>query len=147
MPANYISLSLTLALEEDKKALVAMLGKLYITANSSAEKLKETTTLVNEAIDDKIASDAASRNALNKLHLALSKAVGEIGSRKRDSNDTIALGDDDGLTVVEGPGRTDGVSMIEEDMKLEAIEEDAATEVRDSLLDELLEDEDEDEDL
>lgn len=123
---------------EDKKALIAMLGKLCITANSSAEKLQSTTTLVVEAIDGKAADDAASRNALNKLHLALGKAIGEAGMAKKSLKDTLA---EDGLTSV---GYQDGDELRlhrDQNIKMEVIPEiDCVTKAEDSLLEELLDD-------
>lgn len=62
---------LTNITEEEKKAIIPMLGKLYITSNSNIGKIRTAIQLVVEAIDGKIANDAVSRNALHKLHLAL----------------------------------------------------------------------------
>lgn len=124
--------------EEDRKALIAMLGKLYITANSTAEKLHRTTTLVIEAIDEKVAQDAPSRNALNKLHSALSKALGEAGKVKPVS----PAGGDDGVTTVEEQGVEDPILANEEDVGMEGVKNEGVTEVQDSLLEELLDDED-----
>ena len=131
--------------EEDKKALIAMLGKLYITANSKTEKLQSTIKLVVEAIDNKVAQDAPSRNALNKLHLALSKALGEAGKVKPISEDTLApAGKDDGLTTVEEPGVEESVMANEEDVGMAGVEDEGLTDVQDSLLEELLKDDDDD---
>lgn len=110
-----------------------MLGKLHITANSKTEKLQITTKLVVEAIDDKVAQDVPSRNALNRLHTALTKALGEAGKGKPISN----VGEDDGLTTVEVQGMEENVMADEEDVEMEAV-----AEVQDSLLEELLDDED-----
>lgn len=131
--------------EEDKKALIAMLGKLHITANSKTERLQSTTELVAEAIDSKVAQDAPSRNALNRLHSALSKALGEAGKVKPISEDTLAPAwGDDGLTTVEEPGVEESVMANEEDIRREGAEEEGVTEVQGSLLEELLGDEDDD---
>ncbi len=129
--------------EEDKKALIAMLGKLHFTANSKTEKLQSTIELVVEAIDNKVAQDAPSRNALNKLHLALSKASGEAGKVKPISEDTLApVGKDNGLTTVEEPGVEESVMANEEDVGMAGVEDEGVTEVQDSLLEELLTDDD-----
>jgi len=120
-----------------------MLGKLYITANSSADKLQTINSLVIEAIDDEIASDAASRNTLNKLHMALAKAMGEAGKAKKSSDDTLAPDADDGLTMMEGQEMKESALANNEDIKREVIEDDGVTEAKDSLLEELLDDEDE----
>lgn len=133
--------TLTVGSEEDKKALISMLGKLYITANSSAERLRTTTALVIQAIDDRIAGDAASRNALNKLHLALSKAVGEAKKAKRTLNNTLAPRTEDGLTVTEDQEMEESVLANEE-----AVDDEGVMEAKDSLLEELLDD-DEEEDV
>ena len=131
--------------EEDKKALLAMLGKLYITANSKTEKLQSTTALVVEAIDSKAAQDAPSRNALNKLHSALSKASGEAGKVKPISEDTLApSGGDDGLTTVEEQRVEESVMANEEHLRMEDVQDEGVTEEKDSLLEELFDDEDHD---
>ena len=125
---------------EDKKAFTAMLGKLYITANSGIEKLRNTIELVVGAIDNKIVTDAASRNALNKLHLALSKAMGEAGKSKKGAEDTLAPAEE-GLTTVQEQGAEESVLANEEHVKMESVEDEGVTEAKDSLLDELLTDE------
>ncbi|KAL9031939.1 MAG: hypothetical protein Q9196_000073 [Gyalolechia fulgens] len=65
---------------EERKAILTMLGKLYITSDSSVDKLQAATDLATEAIDAKIAPDATARNSLGKLHHALTKARGEVDS-------------------------------------------------------------------
>lgn len=127
-----------------RKALIVMLGKLYITANSSVDKLQTTNALVNEAIIDRIAADAGSRNALNKLHLALGKVMGESGKGKGSSVKTSTTSNDDCLTVVEGREVEDSVLASEDDVKIEVTEDEGVTNGKDSLLEELLDDEDED---
>ena len=57
-----------------------MLGKLYITSNSSSELLATVAELVQEAIDNKVLADAASRTALNKLQTMVKKALGECNA-------------------------------------------------------------------
>lgn len=122
--------------EEDKKALIAMLGKLHITANSKKERLQSTIELVVEAIDNKVAQDAPSRNALNKLHLTLSKALGGAGKSKPDK--LAPVGGD------EEQGVEESVVADEKDVGMEIVEEEGVTKAQDSLLEELLEDEDDD---
>ena len=117
-----------------------MLGKLYITANSSTEKLKKATELVTQAIDDKIATDAASRNALNKLHLALSKAMGESRKSKKGIEDNL-VPLEGGRTTIEEQGVEESILANENDLKVESVEEEGVMEAKDSLLDELLTDE------
>ena len=117
-----------------------MLGKLYITANSSGEKLRITMELVNEAIDGNIATDAASRNALNKLHLALNKAMGEAGKSTKDTDETPASMCPDGLTVVQDQAE-DSILATKDALKVESVVNHSIAEGNDSLVDELLTDE------
>lgn len=134
-------------LEEEKKALIGMLGKLYITANSKSEKLQSTTELVVEAVDNKIAQDAPSRNALNKLHSAMNKALGEAGKSKPMQEDTLGpVGRDDGLTAVDEQVVEEYSMAHDGDIRMEGVKDGGASEVQDSLLEELLHD-DEDDDL
>lgn len=115
-----------------------MLGRLYITANSSAEKLQSTTALVGEAIDDKIASDASSRKALNKLHTGLTKALGEARKSQKNHGHTLMPVAEDGIDEqdVNEPGLADRGNMT-----IEALGDEDVTEANDSLLEELLDDE------
>jgi len=117
-----------------------MLGKLHITANSDAEKLQRAEGLVVEAIDNKIAGDAASRTALNKLHLALSKATGEVVKGRREVNEIARPVVEEGVTIAEEPEES-GMGK-DADVKIESVEEDGITVSKDSVLDELLEDDD-----
>ena len=117
-----------------------MLGKLYITANSSAEKLRITMELVNEAIDGNIATDAAARNALNKLHLALSKAMGEAGRSTKDTDEVSASMCPDGLTIVQDQAE-DSILATKDALKVESVGDHGIAERNDSLVDELLTDE------
>ena len=127
-------------IEEDRKAVCAMLGKLYITANSSAENLRITTELVIEAIDGNVATDAASRNALNKLHLALTKAMGEAGISIKNADEMPASIYQDDLILVED--QVDDLVVATKDaMKVESVVDHSTADANDSLLDELLTDE------
>ena len=67
---------LTRATEEERKVIISMLGKLYITTNSSRDKLQRVLDLVTNAIDTKVGTDAPSRNSLTKLQTALIKGLG-----------------------------------------------------------------------
>ena len=116
-----------------------MLGKLYITANSSAEKLRSTTALVVEAIDGNIATDAASRNALNKLHLALSKAIRDGGISEKITDEMPASVDQDGLRVVEEQAE-DSILATENALQLESVADPSIADANDSLVEELLSD-------
>ena len=105
-------------IEEEKKALMSMLGKLYITSNSSSEKLHTVTELVTEAIDNKIASDAPSRTALNKLQTAVKKALGETTiaptKRPKAQQQQLSTGEEDEGQTVLAPGIAESVLEEEE---------------------------------
>ncbi len=128
--------------EAEKKALTSMLGKLYISPTSSADKLHAVHELVSDAIDAKIATDAPSRNALNKLLTALAKAIGTGGAAVPAKNDaeegTMVAGED------ESEEHDGGVVGVE---KMDVVEEgDEEAEAKDSVLEELLDAGDEDQD-
>ena len=119
-----------------------MLGKLYITANSSPEKLQSVHELVIEAMDGKVATDAPSRNALTKLSTALGKVLGEVGTIRKSIEDGVTALEEE-MAVAEEDGADALALGSEEETKTEAVEE-GETERRDSLLDELLDDEEDD---
>lgn len=58
--------------------LCSMLGKLYITAEAEADKLRELYDDVSEGVSSKIVGDALSKAALNKLEQSLSKIVSSL---------------------------------------------------------------------
>ncbi|KAG0637178.1 putative nuclear condensin complex subunit 3 [Tuber brumale] len=83
--------------KEERKVLCTMLGKLYIPAEATPEKLMELYELVAQAIGDKVATDAPSRNALNKLELSLGKIVSELerdGATEATGDELVATGDE-----------------------------------------------------
>ncbi|MCJ1416351.1 hypothetical protein MMC32_002686 [Xylographa parallela] len=139
--------------KEEKKPILSMLGKLYITPTSTVEKLQSAYDLAAEAIELKIAPDAGSRNALTKLHTALSKALGEtvpVSPRKSAAREEVTVLKDEevGLEETQMPDvevaleETKMEHQIVEEMQLEAVmgeEPDA----KDSILDELLDEEEE----
>jgi HAMP domain-containing protein len=55
-----------------------MLGKLYITSDAEADKLRELYDQVAEGVSGKLVSDALSKASLNKLEQSLSKLVGQL---------------------------------------------------------------------
>ena len=115
-------------LGEEKKAIIPLLGKLYISPSSNSEKLQTAHELVVEAIELKVANDAPSRNAFTKLLNALVKVIGE--AKKRN---TKALELDEGNTITldaADEGSTTVHRITEE-----------KTEIRDSFVSELLKDE------
>lgn len=114
-----------------------MSGKIYVSPNASTEKLQAVTDLFAEAIDAKIAPDATTRNGLNKVHQALTKALGEAGKVQPSIEDQeVGQGMADGPTV---PGQ----GSDPEATKME-VDDDQATQAQDTLLEELLDEEDED---
>jgi condensin complex subunit 3 len=118
-----------------------MLGRLYITPHSTPEKLQMACDLVAEAIDAKVATDAPTRNALTKLQTALTRAIGDeaqITGRKSIVPEGAALSP---VEVESAPPEPEeDVTMQDVDMTMQE------TKVEDSVLDELL-DEDDDDDL
>lgn len=115
-------------LGEEKKAIIPLLGKLYISPSSNSEKLQTAHELVVEAIDLKVANDAPSRNSFTKLLNALVKVIGEA---KKTSTKAAELDEGNTITLdVADEGSTTVHRITEE-----------KTEIRDSLVSELLEDE------
>ena len=55
-----------------------MLGKLYITSDADADKLRELYDLVAESVSGKVVTDALSKAALNKMEQSLGKIVGAL---------------------------------------------------------------------
>jgi condensin complex subunit 3 len=109
-----------------------MLPKLYISKHANADKLRalyETATLASE---DKVVSDAPSRNALNKLQVTLGKIVAALG------DDTVVIDD---ATVV--PEDIAGSEEVDVDGEATEVEVEAGEDTK--LISELLEDDDEDE--
>lgn len=75
---------------EEKKVLITILGKLYIPADADVEKLRKAYELVAQAIEDKVANDAPSRNTLNKMEVSLGKIVGDLAEAARE--ETMIVG-------------------------------------------------------
>lgn len=148
LKSAFLRFSTYLRAGEEKKAIIPLLGKLYISANSTPEKLQIIYELVTETIDTKAANDAASRNGLSKLHLALRKVIGEAGTTiKGAEEETIMVGValEESVVVAKAESIEDGETQIAEviqDAEMKTTEDEGKTEVQDSLLEELLEDED-----
>ncbi|KAI9760675.1 MAG: hypothetical protein M4579_001539 [Chaenotheca gracillima] len=131
--------------KEERKIFASMLGKLYVSPSSSAEKTRSVHELVTEAINERIVSDAPGRNALNKLQSALSKVVED--SNAREGTTTVAT---EAETVLdEEEGEADGKDKDVEDTKVKQEPEDDVEgtvdegTTRDSIVDALLDDADE----
>lgn len=118
--------------EEERKVLLTMLGKIHVTSNSTREKLRAVNDLVVEAIDEKVATDATTRNALNKFNLALNKALGEVDTVQPSVEDHDAD---------QTAGNENEVGAAWE---VDATEGKAVTQGQDPLLEELLDGEGED---
>jgi len=71
----HVFVILTNIAEEERKAYISVLAKLNYDPEGPAEKLQEVLRLVTEGVDDKVATDVASRNALNKVQATLIKAT------------------------------------------------------------------------
>ena len=107
------------ATEDEKKALLGMLSKLYISSGSSVEKLQVTIILVVKAIEERVASDAMSRNTLNKLHSTLERAMNETGIMTKAQCKTRGPLIDKGLTSVEDHEAEESLLVAErEDIKM-----------------------------
>ncbi|KAL8693194.1 MAG: hypothetical protein Q9218_001938 [Villophora microphyllina] len=121
--------------DQEKKILLSMAGKIYVSPNARTEKLQTVIDLFAEAIDAKVAPDATTRNGLNKVHQALTKALGEAGSVRP------SIDDQDVDQAVPGD-----VTMPEEGSDVEAtkmdVDVDGAMHAQDTLLEELVDDDD-----
>lgn len=68
--------------EVEKKAVAALLGKLYISPYSTEEKTRELFAEVSEAVEQNLISDTTGRNALYKIHVSLGKIVNALDQAK-----------------------------------------------------------------
>ncbi|KAL2754660.1 hypothetical protein ACRALDRAFT_2109017 [Sodiomyces alcalophilus JCM 7366] len=140
---------------EEKKVIAPLLGKLYISASSSEDKLRETYEEVTFAVNDKLATDTAGRNALNKLHLSLGKAVASLGrtgleSRRTSRSVSVSVIGDDRSEATDRTTLTETTIKEEEESVNGSVvpmdeDSDEGTIVqsrgRDTLVDDLLTDE------
>lgn len=87
-----------------------LLGKLYISPSSSEDMIRETYEEVTIAVNDRLVSDTAGRNALNKIHVSLGKIVAnlgevDVGSRRISRSMSVATedktGNEDRSTLME----------------------------------------------
>jgi condensin complex subunit 3 len=104
--------------------IAPLLGKLYISAASSEEKIRETYADVSEAVDNQLLSDATGRNALYKIHVSLGKIVNNLDAAAEGApgfRRSVSRGTSVGLedrTVIE-----DKTVVLEADIKEEEEEE------------------------
>lgn len=109
-----------------------MLGKLHVSPTSTAEKMRAAHELLADAIEGRIASDAPSRNAMNKLLMALTKAIGSSGAASTSTTATVTVtattaktGADEGhgnMTMCEDGVTGMDVEEKEEDVEVEKME-------------------------
>ncbi|KAL7945739.1 nuclear condensing complex subunit [Trichoderma barbatum] len=66
----------------EKKLVAGLLGKLFISPNSSEEKLRETYEVVSEAVEEGLVTDTTGRNALYKVHVSLGKIVNSLDDQR-----------------------------------------------------------------
>jgi condensin complex subunit 3 len=134
-------------LEEEKKHLAPLLAKLHISPASTESLIREIYQEVSVAIEDKLISDATGRNALYKIHVSLGKIVNSLAEKEakgRKSSvplveDKTVLGDEE-----ESEGKTEIVKDEEDDegTVLGNGDVDESRLTRDSLVEDLLSDED-----
>jgi condensin complex subunit 3 len=144
--------------KEERKHYVPILSKLYISPTTPTEVLHSLSELVAEALDSKVANEAACRNALNKLQTAISKLFVE-DERNTEEGDAVAgavdvpdaaetdIVDANDLTMLTRPDHEGTVFAddFDEDDEIEDEEVDVVTGlskkfVEDSLLESLLDD-------
>lgn len=111
-----------------------MVGKLYTTSNSSGEKLQVVSDLVAEAIDGKIATDTATKNALKKYESNLTKVLGEVRIIQSNTEDQAAD------PTVGGNETQMEVELGVDENEVQSDEKPAGTDAQDTLLDRLLDD-------
>ncbi|KAI0166584.1 ARM repeat-containing protein [Xylariaceae sp. FL1272] len=71
--------------KEEKKVIAPLLGKLYVSAASSEEKIRALYEDVTSAVEEELLTDATSRNALYKIHVSLGKIVNQLGEQDKMS--------------------------------------------------------------
>jgi condensin complex subunit 3 len=133
--------------EEEKKHLAPLLAKLHISPTSTESLIRDIYQEVSIAIEDKLISDTTGRNALYKIHVSLGKIVNSLTEKEpkeRKSSaplveDKAVLGDEE-----EGEEETDILKVEEDDegTVLGNADADESKLTRDSLVEDLLSDED-----
>ncbi|AEO69525.1 condensin subunit-like protein [Thermothielavioides terrestris NRRL 8126] len=78
--------------KEEKKILAALLGKLYVSPASTEPKTRAVYASVCAAVDTQLLADAAGRNALYKLHVALGKIVNNLDAAAEGGGQAGAAG-------------------------------------------------------
>lgn len=88
-----------------------ILGKIAIGEGTPAASLRELTATLNEALESRIASESAARNALNKLHGAVAKLLASAG----ETSEEPALDSEEAKDEAKDPA-TDIPDAAEEDV-------------------------------
>ena len=144
---------LTTVTEDERKPLLTLLAKVYISPTSSTnpqpsnqEPLQALHGLVTEALETKLAPDATSRNVLSKLEITLTKRLGEVEVVIQTVEDetVIGKGEEEAEETMFGEAQAEGTVMplggSDEDEELSTVME--KTELGgDSVVDKLLESE------
>ena len=140
--------SFPFATEEERKPLASIFSKLYVTANADLEKLRTIQDLVNEAVDDKVLTDAPSRNSLLKLQAALAKVAATAAAAEPDGQAAITDGAVTPETQVEEAREVEEVTIVDGMRSSLAMrpKREHVDHSRDSLISELLEDDEDGED-
>lgn len=126
--------------------LAPLLAKLHISTASTESLIREIYKEVSEAIEDKLISDATGRNALYKIHVSLGKIVNNLTEKAaKGRKSSIPLGEeksvagdeeesDEKTVLLKGEEDDEGTVLAngEDDTKL----------TRDSLVEDLLSDDD-----
>lgn len=63
--------------KEERKHFMSLLGKLHLSDYHDKQKIEAVSQMVQKAMDERVADDAPSRNALNKIQSAISKVQAE----------------------------------------------------------------------
>jgi condensin complex subunit 3 len=102
--------------KDERKPLLSLLGKLYIPPSPPSSKpgeqrddepLQTLHSLVAEAVEGKIGTDATQRNALAKLEAGLTKRLGEVeqGAQAQDADDADDAGTPETEAAADVPER------------------------------------------
>ncbi|CAJ0540611.1 Ff.00g076370.m01.CDS01 [Fusarium sp. VM40] len=129
--------------KEEKKLIATLLGKLHVSPGSSEEKLREAYNEVSVAVQDGLLSDTTSRNALYKIHVSLGKIVNALDEQQpayRRSSRSMSTTLDQQSPEEDRTTTTEEPSIKEEDE--ESDDTVIAKDDRESLVDDLLSDED-----
>ncbi|KAJ2904257.1 hypothetical protein MKZ38_008468 [Zalerion maritima] len=117
--------------KEEKKAIVSLFSKLYISPSSSEEKMNEAYDDISSAVEEKLLTDVTGRNAILKIHTALGKihnslqeaAEGRMGTMSRSASVASNIPSDADTSGVSGSSDKDRTVVPEPDIKEEEEED------------------------